>query len=373
MSLEFSKPLQIDDDDCDVRLPTIADDHVAFDAQQKPSITAQSDFLGAIKTARCAGRLRKALRNPIVEGPTLATFDDLFASCALSFSSQARPHSSQQLEPESLPTLIFLQNSRLVLDRHNLSACGSPDVRSAAVDRCVATARDTARLFARVIDFSPSPTAHDSSAGRSSRQSRLTSVASTPVCMHIWRCTLFLVFRGHYSEAMTLVRAAATIGKQRSVNPACGRQLAFFVDTITEKLARGERYGLQMDEELLIYASGDMQGESESAWAWREAQIGGPGDAIVSPVSQSSDVSRRGSSNMPSPQLAADGVDGGENWSGWEQIISGLQALQDEQRGQILSGPAAPSPSLGPRSSMPPPPPQQQQSQTSRISIANII
>ncbi|KAI9820518.1 MAG: hypothetical protein M1832_003709 [Thelocarpon impressellum] len=370
-SLELSKPLLIDDDDCNVEPPSPTDDYDVQDTGMRTIAAGTSTeglLLAAVRTARCVGPLRKALKNPKVDGPTLASFDDHFASCVTAFPAGLRLHSTQHLAPEALTPIAYLQNARLVLDRHNLSTFCAPEVRAAAMDRCIVTARDTTQFLARTMDSTPmSPGCGDN---HGKWEGRLAGAASASLCTHIWRCTLFLCFGGYYAEAITCVRASAAIGTLKRVNTACGRNLAFFLDVLVDKLHRGERYSLQKDEEMMAYVSGDLQGSAEDGWIWQGSE-----GAVAAGRTESSPIQRfemggRDGEVSASPALALASEEDDEKWRAWDRVHELLQGLLEEQHGRLRS-PSVLSPPSRHGAKMQPPPTAQ--SQSSRISIASII
>ena len=88
-------------------------------------------------------------------------------------------------------------------------------------------------------------------------------------CSHLWRCALVLCLRLEFAAATTIVQASASIGDLRKNNVACGRNLAFFLDKLIARLRSGATSeSLEADEEMLAYASGDLQGCSEESWVW---------------------------------------------------------------------------------------------------------
>jgi hypothetical protein len=372
LAIEMGRPLRIDDDDCDVGLPCPVDDHFIFDAG--PLVPGGSPptsnlLLTLIHMARFVPPLLKALKAPVVATPTFKTFESHFATCIASLPPSCQIGSDQYLDPRFLSPLLYLQRTRLVLHRHNLSTACASDARAAAIDRCVSTARDTAQLMSRVMRPSPDGGYEHSSPSQSRtanhREAELGAVASTTLCTHLWRCTLFLCFRGHYSEALVCVSASATIGDLRPVNAACGRNLSFFLQALVEKMRRGEGNTLEKDEEMIAYVSGDMQGSIENSWVWSSSETGillSSAEQTSSPRSERQQESRAIDSLSPTTTLANEEQ---SDWGGWEQIVWLLQALQHEQQGAGQGAYGAP---LGQST-----PAQPLSQSSSRISIANII
>ena len=370
LSLELGRPLQIDDDDCDVGLPCPVDDRFIHDSGiLAPSGASQPGnfLLSTIHVVRSIGQLKKTLKAPVLTSQTLHTFETHFAACMATFPPSCQPNSPDYLDPRYLSPVFYLQNVRLALHRHNLSTSSLPEARSTALDHCVATARDTFRFLSRAMS---SPQSSPNSQERQRPwEDRLAAAATTLLCAHIWRCTLFLCFRAYYTEALACIRASAAIGDNRAVNVACGRNLASFLRVLVARLQRGEGNNLDRDEEMMAYVSGDVQASAESSWVWHGSETGMTLNNIEksSSLFQSSGARSEGASHMPSLTVLT--PEEANDWGGWEKQKWLLETLLREQRG--ASGHVRSSPDSSPPSVMPPPQPSAQS--LSRISIANII
>jgi hypothetical protein len=372
LAVELGRPLRIDDNDCDVGPPCPVDDHFICDTgvllpSGSPPPTGNL-LLTSIHAARLMVPLLDALKTPVIAPATFKTFEPHFATCMASFPPSCRIGSDQYLDPHLLSPVFYLQNARLVLHRHNLSITCAPETRTAAIDHCVSAARDSVQLLSRAMQTPPPDDSYERpSTGQTHApdrwEAKLAAVASTMLCTHLWRCALFLCFRGYYSEALVCVGASAAIGDLRSVNVACGRNLSFFIQALVEKLRRGEGNSLEKDEEVMAYVSGDLQGNLENSWVWNGGETGMALNAeqTTSPKSERQE-NKIGDGVSPSVASANEET---SDWGGWEQIVWLLQALRHEQQGinQEVYGapPGQPTPAQ--------PLPQS----SSRISIANII
>ncbi|KAJ5676629.1 uncharacterized protein N7477_002262 [Penicillium maclennaniae] len=179
LALEMGKPVLINDQDCDIDLPCPVDDQYLAEDGKLPDGQDQQTT------------------------PMLATI-----------------HVVRSIAP-----IIYLQNARLLLHRHNISPyCSSAD-RSAARDLCALTAVDTANI---------------------------------------------------------LSRSSATVGDTRSVNAACGRYIAFFLRTLIVRARQGEPLNIENDEEMIAYVSGDMQGTTDGSWVWQGSETGSDLEAMSS-------------------------------------------------------------------------------------------
>lgn len=329
LSLELGRSAMINDEDCEVACPApVNDQHIPITGTWTPPDVSKSasPMLTMFEIIQVISRLLKTLRTPILSIETLQSYDSVFASCMAAFPSHHQIRANEYLHPFALPPLIYLQSARLMLHRHNLTPLCRADERAAAIDRSLTVAQDTFQLIARSTQ---DPTGVPRSPGRSDTwETRLQSSASAFLCTHIWRCTLYLCFRGDYNAALLCTRASAAIGDARSVNVACARYLDFFLRRLIAKIQQGDGEYLDSDEEMLTYVSGDLQGSPETSWVWRGAE----NEARVSPTAHSPFLAEpRHTSTQNGPPTPRDGI---IEWSGWEGILDTLGRLAQEQGSQ---------------------------------------
>ncbi|TVY20313.1 putative transcriptional regulatory protein [Lachnellula arida] len=366
MSLELGRPLLIEDADCDVSLPAAIDDHYIHDAGMlvPNGVSPLTNFiLPIIHVVRAVSQLIKTLKSPVISSLTLATFDTHFSSCMSSFPPACQLTATEPLDPRMLAPICHLMNARLVLHRHNLTTSCPPEVRGNAIEQCIRTSLDSTNLFAR---------ATASPASLHPANPPFGPTANAMTCTHIWRCTLFLLFGGHFDAALTCIRASANVATLRDVNVACGRNVAFFLGALIEKRRAGGRAGSrgyrgeqEMDEEILAYVSGDLQASTENSWVWAGSETG-------------MNISANSGAVGPSPTLMSGGREDGttiltdveaRDWGGWERVEYLVGVLAREQGGYGHP--------LPPRYGGPPPgsgsmaPDRDQRNE--RMSITNII
>ena len=319
----------INDEDCEIALPTPVDDqHIPMTGTWTPPnvSSSTSPMLAVFEVIKVISRLLTVLRTPVLPNGTLQGYDSLFANCMAAFPSHHQIRTNEYLHPYALPPLIYLQSARLMLHRHNLTPLCRADERGAAIDRGLTVAQDTFQLIARCMQDPPglpqSPGSPDT------WETRLKSSASAFLCTHIWRCTLYLCFRGDYNAALLCTRASAVIGDARPVNVACGRYLDFFLRRLVAKIQQGDGAYLDSDEEMMAYVSSDLQGSPETSWVWHGAE----NEARVSPTAHSPFIAepRHTSAKTGSP-TPRDGI---IEWSGWEGILETLGRLAQEQGSQ---------------------------------------
>jgi hypothetical protein len=357
MSIELGRPSLIDDADCDTTLPEGLDDHFIHDGGLLVPNGAEPlthSLLAIIHVLRSYPAIAKALDMTVISPSRLGTIDQHFASCLRSFPPACDPSSSLSLPPHFLNPLLYLLNARIMLHRHNLSPVCPPDVRLMAVEQCRIASVETASYLARTSSIFP-------------------DAATALLVTHTFRCTLFLLLTGHFDHAATCVRALAAINTRRDVTIPCGRFIAFFVSTLGTKRAEIASYlsrttppGQQQpfgppaprtasasaiqeavlrDEELIAYASADLQADSTMAWAWAGGEREPNGNAhLPSPVhTRGLSISTCNGSGPGNSRLfnaeARIGLNEEEirDWGGWDRLQN---LLHDLNSGKPSPGPA---------------------------------
>jgi hypothetical protein len=160
---------------------------------------------------------------------------------------------------------------------------------------------------------------------------RLRTMAPAFFCSHLWRCVLVLCIRLEFASASTIAQASASIGDLRKNNIACGRNFAFFLDKLIGRLRSGAtKQSLEEDEEMLAYASGDLQASVEEAWAWTGSETG----ANLSKRSNGMAPLERSKSTSESQTSSALTEREIHEWGGWDNILRTLDQLHHQQQGQ---------------------------------------
>ncbi|KAL4799096.1 fungal-specific transcription factor domain-containing protein [Aspergillus venezuelensis] len=362
MALEMGKPVLINDQDCDIDLPCTVDEQFLSEGGVVPESQQTTPMLATIHVVRSIGQLTRTLRSTAIGTASLQTFERHFSACLSIFPEQYQPTSDQYLEPRSFSPIIYLQNARLMLHRHNISPFCPPDVRSSALNYCVSVSQDTARLISRCMRTSPIT-------GNIDWRSTLALSGSAMLCAHLWRCTLLLLFRQEFDAALVCVQASSAMRDSRVINTACGRNVVFILKCLLERLQQNDTVDLDGDEEMLAYVSGDMQGTSSGSWVWEGSETGAQ-LGMASPLSSGSVYPSTGENRSAEDPNA---------WEGWDWIEQTVQYLvmEKEQRqqreAQTLKPPTEPSyrgseSATGSPDSVP-----NQPSSHSRMTIASII
>ncbi|KAK6438694.1 hypothetical protein LTR95_005099 [Oleoguttula sp. CCFEE 5521] len=338
VAVELGKPLHINDEDCDVGEPLPVDDsflepHGALISPQAPR--TPNALIAIIPVARIVTALKKSMKSRSITAATLNAYDDHFKAVMASFPEPMPIHSTAELDPRVMIAVCALQGTRFQLYRHNLSPLCRKADRKDAMDRLVSVARDTAHYVNRT--FLPDR--------MESWVIRIRSIAPVFFTSHIWRCVMVLTLRGDFHAALTLYQCMAAVGDMRAKNIASGRYLAFFLDQLIGRLRAGATpQDLEDDEEILVYASADLQSVPESAWTWAGVQAGaGTLNGHRTDIPLTSPPSTRVSgADMP-------------DWPGWDHLQQVLSQLLHETQGY---GPR-PGPSISPPRTAPSSMPQQ--------------
>ncbi|CAI6336717.1 unnamed protein product [Periconia digitata] len=276
-------PMSISEDDCEVSLPTSAEDrdmqlHGLF---RPPKKDAFSSFVATIEITRLYSGLYQTLKSSSITHEYLAAHDDDLRSklALLPLHSPSVPDNS--LDLSVLGPLIAIDFARFQLYRRNISPVCAPADRNVALHWCVTVAQDTTRYVQRVLP--PGPYTESSSSLSNTPtsdkdcQTRILPLASNTICLHLWRCILMLSLRRDFSSALTCARLSAAIGSIRPLNTACGHNTVFFLETLLDRLRSPTPNTMNRpipdtspldDEPLLAYATGDLQSSLEHSWAW---------------------------------------------------------------------------------------------------------
>ena len=141
----------------------------------------------------------------------------------------------------------------------------------------------------------------------------------------------------------------------RKINIACGRNLSYFLERLTDKMAifagrswvgagaGGWQRELESDEEMLALLTGDMQGDWECAWVWagneKRASVTGAAGGVRSALEETSTTNLRmngtgngGPERMDvtySSLLTEKEIN---DWGGFERCERLIEGLREEQR-----------------------------------------
>jgi hypothetical protein len=294
-------------------------------------------LLATIHVTRLMAPIARLFRSLCITNETLLKFDGHLGTCLSLFPQSLSVGSTSPIDPRNMMPLIYFQNSRLMLYRHNLSPSCSPEQRSNAVRHCVSAAHDTSKIIMRCMTIDGHPHAEV--------ERHLVLSATTLLCTHIWRAMLFLLFRPLDDSFFALVRAASIIGTTKSVNISCGRYLSFCLRKLCETMEIPMAIDLEQDEETIAYLSGDLQAGTNS-WIWgnvetgthlsRRQKHGRPKQA-----SQDHDAKSLGLTQAPSWDSVLSPEEQ-QDWGGWQTVERGARYLQSLQEKRMEGQAPAP-------------------------------
>ena len=311
----------IKEEECNVGMPSPVDEQYILPNSNWTTRTPEqltSPLLPMIQVIGGISRLLQVLKVPCLAPRTIQAYESHFNNCMDGFQAQQQMHLRDYLDPVELPPIIYLQNARLMLHRNNLTPLCAADARSCAIDLCASAAKDTAKFLQRCMQEPPVGSQSQITAQDDNWEKRMVSAVSAFFCTHIWRCTLFLCFRLDFQNALVCARASAVLGNARPVNVACGRYLEFYLKELLARLNQGLSF--DTNEEMIAYASGDLQGSFESSWIWQETI----GDIrLENPLD--------GHSPKGDVQSVNGDISGEEKWDGWDRVLQTLERLKKEK------------------------------------------
>lgn len=221
-------------------------------------------LLASVHVSRLMAPLAKMFRSLCITNEALTKFETHLGECLKLLPQPLQPSTTTPLDPCLMAPILYFQNTRLLLHRHNLSPSSSPEQRSQAIERCVQAARDTATVLSRcMVPHTQSP----------DWEQRFILSSTTIICTHLWRCMLLLLFQQFFDAFYVILRAASAINDARFINICCGRHLSFFIRRLIEYYERGGSLDPEHDEEILVYVSADLQASTNS-WVWGNAETG---------------------------------------------------------------------------------------------------
>lgn len=324
MAIELGRPMLINDEDCDTEYPSLLEEEEGITDTfhpQKPTL-----LLASVHVARLLGPLAKLCRSLCITTDAIKKFEAQLINCMQLFPSQLQPSAGGPLDPLVIAPLIYFQNARILLYRHNISPACSTEQRTTAIENCVTAAQDTARAISRCFEFATEDGEH-----------RLRVSATFLICTHLWRCMLFLAFKQSWHAFHLLLRYSALINDSKPVNRSCGRHLDSFLHKLVERYQHDQMQTLEEDEELIVLLSGDLQAGTNS-WIWGKSETGtllskrqkhSRTAQFAQEVAQSSENSQR---DMSTDSLMSD--EGMQQWEGWRRIYDAAQWLEEVHRNQ---------------------------------------
>lgn len=367
----------ISDNDCDISLPSPAEDRYIQPQGFFRTHANTAPFTGSlavIQITQMYASVYQTLKSSVILPQTLQSFSSQFRSRAQQLPEAYQAGSAASLETAALLPLFTLLTAQFHLYRRNMSPVCHLTERREAFRQCASVAQDTAKYISRALHNPPEAELEKS------WPARVATTASNLTCMHLWRCILVLCFRGDYDAALMCSHMLSVVGTMRPIGAGCGKNLVFVLERLLDRIrsGHGSPQQLEYDEEILAYISGDLQASVEHGWAWAGADL----NSIRSPQMPSFGASRPGQDQTmrDRPKSASPVME----WEGWGRVDRLIRQLMDENRPRTAQPPTYYPPphnpvkrvQLGPNDQSPPKPaplPSPAPSNASRISIANII
>ncbi len=369
LSLELGRPALTKEEDCNVGMPSPVDDQymepgIPWASSPTPE-QSTSPLLPMIQVIGGIARLLRILKNDRLAKSALQAYDSHFNQCVNAFPAQHQGRAHGYIDPTELPPIIYLQNARLMLHRHNLRPICDSVERSTAIHHCVLVAKDTAGFLRRCMQPSGEPRPRNADQN-DTWESRMISASSAFFCTHVWRCTLFLCFRLDFENALSCARASAILDNARPVNVDCGKYLEFFLHEMVSKLDQGAQ--LDTDEEMIAYVSGDLQGSFDNSWIWQGSKDGAHlGNSLqMSGERDEKDIKNQ---SLPPARPQTNKSD----WNGWDHVLTTMERLS-RRKAQERQHLAVKDPSLRSSMMLPPlAPSPTSMSPSNRMSIKDLI
>lgn len=351
------RPLQVYDDirhDRELLLPTSSSED-RTGAHNRSDITTTATMTLTMPVIDCISAIKQLLKAPKLSPETLRTYDAHFQSIITSYPDHLQISNDAPLDPFWLHSITPLLSARIILFRHNLGPhCSSPE-RHEAMNHCLRAAFSTVGYLKRCLDWEPGVPKVPRKDIQFALHQRIRSQSDYFLCKHLWRTTLILAFRGEYEQALVCVRFMSIIGDMRKVNMASGRNLSWFLSQLLLRTRDGTHsiHSLDLNEELIAYASGDVQGDPENSWIWTSGddRQSSPQQSSPSPLPDAADqitpavtaVNTTISGSSPfdqeerSPFIALVTQREMNDWGGWERVENLLHELMQEQERQRTS------------------------------------
>lgn len=314
----------INDDDCDAEYPeSLKEEETVPDIfhPQRPTVLQATIYI-----TRLMQPLAQFCRSLCIPIDAIRTFEMHMGACIQMFPQELQLDRKTPLDPLVMAPLMYFQNTRIILHRHNLSPACSAEQRSAAIKNCSAAAEDTATILSRCFDMQ---------APAEQTQTRLRFAATNMICTHAWRCLLFLSFCQMWGSFYILLRFVSIVADGRTVNVSCGRHLSLFLERLIERYQQDTGYKVEDDAELIVLLSGDLQGGS-NGWVWNSKEPTAPLIQRQGSTNQIPSNAKYGEYHQQAEAPPSWDNPLSENekkrWGGWEKVSQAAQFLERLQR-----------------------------------------
>lgn len=243
------------------------------------STAGPNHLLALIPVVRIVDQLKRTLKTRTLATATIQIYDEHFNSIMNSYPDPFPLSSTTPLDACLIYPVTALQICKLMLYRHNLSPVCRLQDRQDALARCTQVAKDTAHYIWRTTPMArtqhPRSAVHPPDMSNPEWQIRMRHAGPSFLVKHWWRCVLILCYHSEFAYALTIIGGLKAVGPYKTINFACGRHLTFFLDVMIQKWQSGKVDEQEIDEELLAYASGDLQSNPYASWIWQGSEVSG--------------------------------------------------------------------------------------------------
>ncbi|QIW96417.1 hypothetical protein AMS68_001935 [Peltaster fructicola] len=265
MALEFSLPVLIDSRHC-IMLSLDAS------ASQDPTLTSTIESVfGAAATSFTTLLFTIHLMNSILEVLQRTTTSSTTMATAMARLGNYEAAKTASGDPASIYSSLLLQSCRLVLCRRGLTPHHDQQHRHTALQECVIIATASAKHVSSIWQTSTK--------NSTSKVYKLYLPSFTS--RHLWRCILLLCLTGDYSTARSLITFLANACLPVEIAHSYCQHIGFFLGLLRDRRSQSQRP--EEDEELLAYASADLQQDTYAAWSWQH----GDGSGVSPPPDES--------------------------------------------------------------------------------------
>ena len=224
---------------------------------------------------------------PCPDRRALQKIEDEIRSLERLLPEISQSSSGSYLDPSHLQALITPSYIRMFIHRLGLSPSHNSQERAKGLAQCASAAKITAQAIhqsMQSLTHAPNPTT-----AIQAWETRVRRHASGSLYKHLWQCILVLTLTSNFEAAMICSKFGAALNEARPTHNACGQSLLYFLGRLRERLVAGPLSLSQVvqDEELMAYASADLQADPVQGWLFEEGQRALlPSESSQSPVPQ---------------------------------------------------------------------------------------
>ena len=274
--------------------------------------------------AKIVSHLTWIKSNPRPDRRALQKIEDEIHSLERLLVEISQSSSGSYLDPSHLQTLITPSYIRMFVYRLGLSPFYNSQERAKSLAHCASAAKITAQAIhqsMQSLTHAPNPMT-----AMQAWEARVRRHASGSLYKHLWRCVLILTLTSNSEAAITCSKFGAALNESRPTYNACGQSLLYFLDRLRERLVAGPLSLSQVvqDEELMAYASADLQDDPVQGWLFEEGQTASlPAES-------------------PQPPMPQEWSEGEHQINPWPGVVAALSNLrrQHEQLLGIVPGTA---------------------------------